>query len=354
MSATASELPAPRRRTGLAHSGLLRPLVAVGLALAVAGGLILVAGANPLLAYRAMALGAFGSVGRIASGLAKAAPYLACSVGVALCFRGRFINIGGEGQIAIGGATATWAALSLPTANPVLGIAAAVAAGMLGGAAWAGIAALLHLARGVNEVLVTLLMNFVALLLVSQLLEGSLGQAGAGFPQSPLLPRVVWLPRLLARTDLNIGVLLALAVAILAHILLWHTVWGFAIRTTGVSREAARYAGFSRAGTILLMMLTAGATAGLAGAIQVLGLHHRLIDGFSTGFGFVSVTVALLGGLDPLALIPAALFFGFLETGAAAMQRQVGVPSSLVAIIEGLTMLFVLAATGLRARRARA
>ncbi|WP_048862179.1 ABC transporter permease, partial [Acidisphaera rubrifaciens] len=197
-------------------------------------------------------------------------------------------------------------------------------------------------------------LNFVALLLVGEVLEdGGLGEAGAGFPQSPLLPRDAWLPRLMPRTDLHAGVLLAVLAAIIAHGVLWRMRWGFAIRTAGASRRAARYAGLSLPRTVMGLMLGAGATAGLAGAVQVQGIHHRLIDGFTGGFGFVAVAIALLGGLNPLALIPAALLFGLLETGALSMQRQVGVPSSLVAVIEGMAMLFVLAITARNRAAAR-
>jgi simple sugar transport system permease protein len=331
-----------------------RLLLALGLALAIAAGLIAAEGVSPLTAYAALLNGAFGASWQWAQDGAKATPYLLCAVGVALCFRGGLINIGGEGQIAIGGLASAWATLRLPGAGPAVAIPVGLLAGMAGGMAWAGLAALLHLWRGVHEVLVTLLMNFIALLMVGRALEGPLADTGAGFPQSPLLPRAAWLPRVVAHTDLTIGLALALAVAVLAHVALWHTVWGFAIRTAGASRRAARYAGFSWPGTVLGMMLAAGATAGLAGAVQVMGIHHRLIEGFSGGFGFVSVAIALLGGLSPLAVIPAALLFGALETGALSMQRQIGVPSSLVAVIEGMMMLFVLAAMAARARAARA
>ena len=330
-----------------------RPLLAVLAALGAAGILIALSGADPILAYRAMLLGAFGSVPQFADGLAKATPYLLCATGIALCFRARVINIGADGQIACGAMAATATAQAWPIASPFAACTLALLAGAAGGAAWAGLAAVLHLARQVNAVLVTLLLNFVALLLVGQALEGPLGEPGAGFPQSPLLPRADWLPRLLAHTSLHAGILLALVVAVAGHVLLWRTRWGFGLRSIGASRKAALYAGFPVPRTVAAAMLFAGGTAGLAGAVQVMAIHHRLIDGFATGFGFVSVTVALLGGLNPLALIPSALFFGFLETGALSMQRQVGVPSSLVSVIEGLTMLFVLAAMGGRARQGR-
>ena len=212
---------------------------------------------------------------------------------------------------------------------------------------------MLHLARRVHEVLVTLLLNFVALLMIGEALHEGLGEAGAGFPQSPLLPRAAWLPRFMPPSSLNLGIVIAVVVALAAGVLLWRTTFGFAIRATGASRRAADYAGFSAPRVVFGVMALAGASAGLAGAVQVMGVQHRLIEGYSTGFGFVSVAVALLGGLDPLALIPAALFFAFLETGMAAMQRQVGVPSALVAVIEGVVMLSVLAAKAAGTRRAR-
>ncbi len=330
-----------------------RLLVPPGLAVAIAAALIAVAGANPLTAFAAALSGAFGSPGQVATALTKATPYLLCSTGVALCFRAGVINIGGEGQIALGGLAATAAALAWPLADPLAATALALAAGALGGLAWAALAAALHLARGVHEVLVTLLMNFIALLMVGEALREGLGEAGAGFPQSPLLPRTVWLTRLMPPTGLNVGVLIAVAVALLAALLLWRTTFGFAIRTTGASRRAAAYAGFSVPGVVFGVMCCGGATAGLAGAVQVMGVQYRLIEGYSTGFGFVSVAIALLGGLDPLLLIPASVFFGFLETGMAVMQRQVGVPSALVGVIEGLVMLTVLAGAASSARRAR-
>ena len=228
----------------------------------------------------------------------------------------------------------------------------ALAAATAGGVVWAGIATIIQLSRRVHEVLVTLLLNFVALLIVGEALHGSLGEVGAGFPQSPLLPATAWLPKLWPRTQLHVGIAIAVIAAIGAYVLLWRTTFGFAIRVAGASRPAALYAGFSVPGITITVMLLGGALAGLAGGIEVLGVHYRLIEGFSLGFGFNAVAIALLGALQPLALIPAALFFGFLEAGALAMQRQVGVPSSLVAVIQGLTMLFVLAAMASAERKA--
>jgi ABC-type uncharacterized transport system permease subunit len=331
----------------------VRPLLAVALALALTALLITAAGKNPLLAYAALARGALGSWDRVGVGLNKATPYVLTGVGVALCFRARVINIGGEGQIALGGLAATWIALTFPQAPPVVLSLLALAAGALTGAGWAALAAVIRLYRGVHEVLVTLLLNFVGVLIVSEALQGALGEPGAGFPQSPLLPRAAWLPHIFPGSDLHAGILIAVIVVAVGHALLWRMPFGFRLRVLGASAPAAAYAGISPPRALLGVMALAGALAGLAGAVEVLGVHYRLIDGFSHGFGFNAVAIALLGALNPITVLPAGLFFGFLETGALAMQRAVGVPTPLVAVIQGLTMIFILSAIGLSGRRAK-
>jgi len=331
----------------------VRALLAVALDLALTALLIAAAGKNPLLAYAALARGALGSWDRIGVGLNKATPYVLTGVGVALCFRARVINIGGEGQIALGGLAATWIALTFPQAPPVALPLLALAAGAVTGAGWAALAAAIRLYRGVHEVLVTLLMNFVGVLIVSEALQGSLGEPGAGFPQSPLLPRAAWLPRILPGSDLHAGILVAIVMVAVGHALLWRMPFGFRLRVLGASAPAAAYAGISPSRALLGVMSLAGALAGLAGAVEVLGVHYRLIDGFAHGFGFNAVAIALLGALNPITVLPAGLFFGFLESGAFAMQRAVGVPTPLVAVIQGLTMIFILSAMGLSARRSK-
>jgi simple sugar transport system permease protein len=332
----------------LAGVGTLRPLVVaaagVAAALAVSALLVATAGKNPLIAYGSLAQGAFGSPDRIAVALNKTTPYLLTALGVALCFRARVFNIGGEGQIAVGGLAATWMALAIPDAPRLVLPVAAALAGAVGGALWAALAAVIRLRRRVHEVLVTLLLNFIGVLLVSEALHGEMGEPGAGFPQSPLFAAAAWLPKLVRGTDLHVGILVALVATVAAHLLLWHTPFGFRARLRGAGDAVAAYAGVGAGRSLLRVMLIAGGLAGLAGAIDVLGVHYRLIEGFSTGFGFTAVSIALLGGLTPLGVLPAALLFAFLETGALAMQRAVGVPSPLVAVIQGLTMVFVLVA----------
>lgn len=329
-------------------------LGAIALALLVTAGLIALAGKNPIVAYGALLRGAFGSVDRFAFALNKSTPYILAGVGVALCFRAKVINIGGEGQIAVGGIGASLVLLLAPAGlPPVLLLPLAMLAGAAFGALWAILAAWVFIKRNVHEVLCTLLLNFVGVLLVSEVLRAPLGEEGAGFPQSPLFPRAGWLPKLIPGTDLHMGILLAVAAVVLGHVLLWRTTFGFRLRVMGASRPAAAYVGLSTARSTFAVMAIAGALAGLAGGIEVSGVHNRLIEGFSHGFGFNAVAVALIAGLNPLAILPAGLFLGFLEAGALAMQREIGVPSSLVYVIEGLMMVFVLCAVGLNARNRR-
>lgn len=341
-----NSIPLSRRLPLRLHSdGLfVRIITAICLSMACAALLIALAGHSPLDAFLALLAGAFGSPHQIGVALNRASPYLFAGTGLTICFRAGVINMGADGQIAMGGIGATAMVLFWPGPPSALTAVAALVSAALFGAGWAGIATVIHLGRRVHEVLVTLLLNFVALLLVQLVLSGALGQKGAGFLQSPAFPRGVWLGRI-AVFDFHIGILLAIVLACILSFLLWKTPFGFAIRVAGKSRLATGYAGFSVPKITWSVMLLAGALAGLAGGTEVLGLHHRLIEGFSAGFGFKAITVALLGALEPAAVIPASLFIGLLETGALAMQRQIGVPSSLVVVIEGITMLFILTAT---------
>jgi ABC-type uncharacterized transport system permease subunit len=332
---------------------LLLAALAVTLAFAVTAVPIMISGRNPLLAYWALIRGAIGSVDAVAFAFNKSTPYVLSGVGVAMCFRARVINIGSEGQIAIGGVVASWIALNLSQLPSFFLILVSLLGGGVAGALWAGFAAVMRLKRGVHEVLGTLMLNFVGSLVVSEVLHGPMGEPGAGFPQSPLFPQSAWLPNLFAGMDMHVGIAIAIGAVLVCHVLLWHTPFGFRLRLLGSTDTAAAYAGVSLLRGVMQVMLLAGGLAGIAGAVEVLGVHYRLIDGFSQGFGFNAVAIALLAALNPLAVLPAGLFFGFLEAGALAMQREIGVPSSLVFVIQGLTMVFVLCAMGVGFKQPR-
>ncbi len=325
---------------------VLIPLAAVLAALAVGAILLLIAGANPLAAYRPLFLGALGSTYGLTETLVKTCPLLLVGLGIAIAFRGGVINIGAEGQIIVGALATTVVALGLPDLPGVALIPLVMLAGALAGAVWGGIPGLLKARLGVNEILSTIMMNQIALQAAMFLLRGVLIDPeeiayGTGYPQSSQLPQQVWLVRLIPRTRLHWGIPLAVLLAVLVYVFLWRTTIGYRIRAVGVNPDASRYAGINVPRYLVLAMLLSGGFAGLAGAIEVLGIHHRMLDGISAGYGFSGIVAALFGRLHPLGAIPASVLFGALLVGADMMQRAVGVPSGMVNALQGLVVIFV-------------
>jgi ABC-type uncharacterized transport system permease subunit len=322
------------------------PLLAVGAALLIGAVLLLILGINPVTAYQALIGGAFGSVFGLTQTLTKATPLLLVGLGVIIAFRANVINIGGEGQLIIGGLCATAFSLALVAWPGWLLLPLTLLAGMTGGAMWGAIPGLLKARLGVNEILSTIMMNQIALQVSNFLLRGPLIDpaeiaAGTRIAQSAALPMQVWLPRLVPRTLFHAGFLLALLLAVLVAFCLWRTTWGYRLRAVGLNPEAARYAGIPVARYIALALILSGAFAGLAGAVEVMGVHHRAVEGFSGGYGFSGIVAALFGKLHPIGLILSAFLFGALSVGAETMQRATQVPSALVIALQGLVVLFV-------------
>ncbi|HSN77778.1 MAG TPA: ABC transporter permease [Anaerolineae bacterium] len=337
---------------------ILLPVLATLLALAFGAVLLLILGVNPLEAYGALFQGAFGTVSGLTQTLTKATPLLLVALGICIAFRGGVINIGGEGQIIVGAISAAWVALTFDSLPGILLIPLTLGAGVLGGAVWGGIAGVLKARFGVNEILTTVMLNAIALQLMNFLLRGPMLDpeqlaAGTNVPQSATLPDQVWLLRLVPRTLLHTGLILAIVLAVLVYIFLWRTTIGFRIRAVGLNPSAARYAGIPVQRYVALAMILSGAFAGLAGAVEVTGVHHRMIEGLSGGYGFSGIVAALFGKLHPLGAIPASIIFGGLLVGADKMQRTVQVPSSLVVAVNGLIVLFVVASDYFVRQRAR-
>jgi ABC-type uncharacterized transport system permease subunit len=337
---------------------LLLPLVAVVLALLVGGGLLLALGANPYEAYYALFNGALGNVSGITQALTKATPLLLVGIGICIAFRGGVINIGGEGQIIVGATAATALALALRTWPGWLLLPLTLAGGAVAGALWGGVAGFLKARLNVNEILSTVMLNQIALQLMNFLLRGPMLdpkqiEAGTNIPQSEALPEAVWLTRLVPRTLLHSGVILAVILAVLVYLLLWRTTIGYRIRAVGLNAAAARYAGIPVAGYLTLSLVLSGAFAGLAGAVEVTGVHHRMLEGLSGGYGFSGIVAALFGKLHPLGAIPASFLFGALLVGADKMQRTVQVPNALIVVLNGLVVLFVVASELYTRRRSQ-
>ncbi len=315
------------------------PALSLLLALAVAAVVMLLSKNDPLAAYGALLQGGLGSAAGLAETLTQTTVLLFAGLGVAVAFRAGLFNIGAEGQLVVG-ALCTALVGAAVHAPAILEIPLCFAAGAAGGGLWALIAGWLRARRGTNEVITTIMLNYVAFFAVNYLVGGPLRGAAASPETAPIWSSAV-LPPLIPGTRLT----LAFPLAILAAFGVWwwlqRSVAGYELRTVGKSPPAARYAGVVTARVIMQTMALSGALAGLGGASEVLGLLHRFNAQLSPGYGFTSIAVALLAQSNPLSVMLSAFFFGLLQNGALSMQALAGVPKDLVAVIEGLVILFM-------------
>lgn len=321
-------------------------LCALALALFLGGALIAIAGANPLVAYRSMFTGPVSGRYGITESLVKATPLLLVALGIVTSFRSGILNIGGEGQMVMGAVAGSAVALALPNLPGLVLLPLVLVVSVVAGAIWGGFAGWLKARLAVNEILSTIMLNQIALQLCLYLIRGPMIDPdevayGTGCPQTALLPRQVWMARLIPSTRFHWGFLLALVLAVAVYVFLWRTTIGYRMRAVGSGPRAARYAGIQVTAYQILAMALAGGFAGLAGVVEVLGVHHRVLEGLSAGYGFSGIVVALFGRLHPLGCIPAAILFGMLVLGADMMQRAVAIPAAIVMAIQGLVVLFV-------------
>ncbi len=314
--------------------------------------MLLTAGGFPAgTALRALWTGSVGSWYSLTSAtLVRAIPLMLTGCGVAIAFRAGVFNIGAEGQLLAGATAAATVALAWPGGGLVCAMVA-LAAGAACGGAWAGIAAVLRERFGVLEVISTIMLNFLALHAVSYLVRGPLQEPLHIYPQTSTITDAVQLIRIPGAGRLHIGLVLALIALVGCGWAFRHSAAGFRLLAVGENPLAARSAGMiDVARSTRRAFLASGAFAGLAGAVEVLGVTYALYENISPGYGFTAIAVALLAGLDPWRIVLSATLFAALEAGAGAMQRDAGVPSTLVSVIEAL---LILAVVGLHAYRRR-
>jgi general nucleoside transport system permease protein len=326
-----------RLKAGLSSVG------ALVLSLVVGGVLMLIAGGEPIAAYGALIDGAVGSPYAIGQVLVLAVPLLIIGLGLALAFRGRVYNIGAEGQLFMGALASGVVAIFLPLGFDPLLIVASVAAGVAAGAAWGGIVGLLRARWGVNEVITSLLLNFVAILIFTYCVRRPLRAPGSPDLQGRPIEPDAALP-ILPDLAVHVGVFVALALVPLAFYLMGRTPFGMRVRMLGFNAEAARTAGVNSRRMIVGLMLISGGLAGLAGALQTLGVAERLDLGISQGYGFTAIVVALLGRLHAVGVLLAALFIAVLQSGGQAMSVTEGLPYAIVLAIPGVFVVFLLIA----------
>ncbi len=325
---------------------LRAPALAIGAALAAGALFILATGHDPLAAYGAMLSGALGGrgFGNLWATLARAAPIVGMGLATAVAFRAGFFNLGGEGQLVLGALAGTVVALALPGGG-VLTVVLAILAAMLAGGLWAAVAALFELRFRVPLLVSTLLMNYPARLLASYLVNHPLRDPASGLPETERIADGVQLARLGGGGRLHAGVLIVLVAVLAAAFVIGRTRVGYRLRMAGLNARFARAGGVDLGRLGYGVMLSSGALAGLVGAVQVLGVHHRFIDGSLTQplWAWTGLMVALLAGSRPLGVLAAGLFFAAVQTGGFGMERATEVPRELSRVLQALIILFVAA-----------
>ncbi len=320
---------------------LASSITAIVLALLVGAGLIAIAGVNPIHAYSILFSEALANYYGFGNTLTKTAPLLLTSLGVLIALKAGQFNIGGEGQIYMGGLGSALVGLYIQGLPALIHVPLALLGGFLLGALWGAIPGYLKALRGVNEVITTLLLNYIALYLVSYLVSGPMMEPNAPSPFSPAIAPTAQLPILLPQTQTHAGILLGLLATVMLWFVFAFTPFGYQIEAVGQNPIAANYAGMPVRRIIITALALAGGLAGLAGAGEVMGLKYRLFENFSPGYGFDAIAIAILSRGNLAGVVLISLFFGALRSGANVMQRSAGVPVTVVYAIQGLTVLFI-------------
>ncbi len=307
----------------------------------LAGGLILAAaGYDPIEAYRALIIGAFGSTNAWANTLAKATPLIFTGLAVAVAFRGGLFNIGGEGQLLMGAMAAALTGVffnGLP--GILLAFIALLAAGIVG-ALWAGIAGYMKVKFGAHEVIVTIMLNYIAASLTNYLVNYPFKAEGM-VPRTETIPAGMQLTRLIPPNQLTTGIFIAVIACLAMYWMFNRTVYGYEIRAVGLNQDAARTGGINIGRRMILAMLISGFIAALAGAVEVLGVYRYFVAGISPGYGFDGIAVAVLARNHPLGVLLSALLFGALRSGSMTLDRLTDVPTDFVVMIQALVIIFV-------------
>lgn len=328
----------------------LVPFLAIVTAVILGGIIILIVGGQPIVAYRGLLQGSLGSIKALSETSVWATPYIFAGLAVALAFKGGLFNIGAEGQLAVGAVFSSligyalpgWLGFDIPT---IIHLPLTIILGMLMGGVWAGIVGALKAYTGGHEVINTIMMNYIALNTTSYLLNGVMKDKSPTnvIARTPLIAESARLPALFEGLRVHWGFILALLTAFLIWWLLNKTTLGFEIRTVGANPDAAKYAGVNVKRTIIITMVLSGMLAGLAGAIEVTGLNYRHELGFSIGYGFDAIAIALLGKSHPLGIVLSAFLFAAMRNGATRMQFLTQLPVDLISMLQALILLFVAA-----------
>ncbi len=317
--------------------GVVVPIVAVLAALGCGCIIIAALGASPVQAIQYLLIGAFGSASNVGTTLVKATPLIFTGLCACFAYRCGVFNLGGEGQFIIGACVSIWIAVSWGITG-IPAILLCLVMGALAGGIWGAIPGILKITRGLNEMIVSIMLNYVAVLFMGLMYTGLLREGSV--PQTPAVPEATQLARIFPDVRVTWGIVIAVMLAVVVHYFLFSTSSGFKLRSVGLNSTAARFNGFAVNKYILSSFIASGAIAGLGGSVELLGTQYRLMSGFGLGFGFDGVAIALIAQLNPLATVFIAYFFAVLRTGATTMQVGTGVPTSVIDIIQAMVIVF--------------
>ncbi len=318
------------------------------LAAMLLGSVILITiGADVFKTYLVILFEPLKTTLQISEVLIRAIPLTIIALGISVAYRSGIINIGAEGQMAMGILGTTAVALAFPDLPKPILLPMAILAGAIAGGAWGFIPGILRAKLQVSELLSTVMLNYIAAQFYTFMLRGPFldpAELASGTPQSMRLTKKgIWLDRFVRGTRLHTGIFLALALAVLIYFLLWKTNYGYKMRAAGASARAAKYGGISVTWYLVIAMVISGAFAGIAGSVEIAGVHRRALEGITGGYGFSGIVVALFGGLHPAGIVPASFLFGLLIVGADMTQRMVGVPANMVNVLQGIIILVIVA-----------
>lgn len=315
----------------------------VGTLVGLFSTLVAAVGAAPLSAFSGFLFGVAGSWYSISEVLVRATPLLLAGLGVALGLRSGYVNLGAEGQIYMGAIAVTAVGIHLAWLPSLVGIPVALFAGFVAGGLWSALPGFLKARFGISEIINTIMLNIIAINIVGILVRTVFRDPLYPLPMSPTLGEAVRFPYLLLPTRLHLGTVFAFVAPAIVAFFLWKTVSGYKMRVVGLNPHAARAAGFSPVKMTVAASTIAGGLAGMAGVGEIAGLHHRLLEGISPGYGYIAIVVALLGRNNPFGIVFSAIGIAALQVGSTAMRRQVGVPASIAWVLMGVVVLLLLA-----------
>ncbi|WP_313232725.1 ABC transporter permease [Tissierella praeacuta] len=324
------------------------PMVSVLLALLIGSVLLLFIEVNPLEAYKYLIFGNFTNIYNIAEIFVKATPIILTGLSFTFAFRTGLFNIGGEGQMFAGAMAAVFVGLKTGHLSPFITIPLCLLASIVAGGIWGMIPGILKGIFGSSEIIITIMFNYVALYLISYLVDKPLRESSGFYPQTDLIGENAFLPYVVSNTRLHIGFIIAILISVIVYIVLWKTPFGYRLRAVGHNPDGAEYSGINIKKNIIISLAISGALAGIAGFTEINGIHHRLLDNFSKNVGFDGIAAALLGSANPVGVVISSILLGMLQTGANSMQRGVGVPANIVSVIQALIIILVLAGNVLK------